>query len=120
MLSSEDKSLREAAIPLLLNYLRSQQSPMLTHLADYIDRNASTNWKLELKRRHRGSRPSDDRATIGQIELFRRVEELTAEYKAQGLRSPRKRAKRQIIEETGVSEKKIEAAITSFRKILAK
>jgi hypothetical protein len=94
MLRSDDKSLNKVAIPLLLEHLRThgRAMPLLALLAEWIDPNAETNWKLELKRRRRGSRPSDDWPAIKQAEIVHRVRDLTNQHKAEGKSTPRKRA----------------------------
>jgi hypothetical protein len=122
MLSSDDKSLNKSAIPLLLEYLRShgRSLPLLVLLADWIDPNADTNWKLELKRRRRGSRPSHDRTAIKQAELFHRARELTDQFRVAGKLTPRKQAITLVAKQEGVTTKAVEVAITRFKKNLSK
>ena len=123
MLASDIKSFREGAIPSLVDYLRyhGRSKPMLACLADWIDPDAvNSRWKLEFKRRKRGSRTSSDRKLIKQAGLVYKVEERTAQLKATGTRSPRKQAISQIVKEERVGVKTIEAAITSFKKTLRK
>jgi len=122
MLSSDDPAFRDGAIPSLLGYLRQHAhfKPFLGRLADLIDPVGDTKWKLEFKRRRRGSLPANDRSRIRDAEIVHRVCQLTAELKAKRSRSPRKQALTMVAKQGKVSVKTIEAAVTRFNKSLSK
>jgi hypothetical protein len=123
MLSSDDPGMARSAVPFLIDYLRERGRalPVLAMLADWFDPKATgTAWKLTLKRRRRGSRPSSDRRLMKDAELTDEVNELTAALRAAGKRSPRKQAITEVAKRRRLKPKGVEAAMTRTAKALRK
>ena len=116
MLASEDKSLRKSVIPLLVAYLREHGSPMLTEMANWLDPEADTIWRMKIGLRHPG-------ASISTIRQPMRDAELLDEYEERLTKSGRVRskvAKADLAKKYGRTAKTIEATVTRARHRKAK
>ena len=121
-LSSDDASATKSLMQALVQYLRErgQQLPPLAIMADWLDPNAAdSEWQLILRRRKRGRRRSIEQRSAD-LDLKIEADQLTAELRAKGQRSPRKKALGEVATRHGLSDKGLQAAIARTDKELLK